>query len=626
MKSGIFLKAAARNKWILASLASALLVLGVDVSLHVNELRQHETILGVLIPGNSHESMLHLLLAFMFISFSILAYISGKKLESNDRKLINAGKEWESTFDAIPDCVAIIDANYKILRVNNAMAQRLGLDRDRIIGSICYEQMHGTSAPHSSCPHSKLLADDREHTAEIYEERLGGYYEVSVSPLRDHKGCLIGCTHVARNISSQKQAEQTLRSNNAELERQLRFTKTLLKAEPIAVFFKDAKGRYLGCNEEFSKIAGITPEDIVGKTVFDLWSPDLAEVYHRQDEELLKYPGHQVYEFQIKNARGEMLDVIFNKDVFQDENGNTGGIIGTFLDISGRKRAEAKIRNINEELEQRVAQRTGELLTVNATLEREISERVHAEETLRNYTSRLRTLSARLMEARESERRHIAHELHDEIGQSLTSTKLSLDRIRRNAGDPAVVSGLSAVQEELNGLMASVRDLSLNLRPSLLDTLGLLPTLQWHFKRFTLQTGISVDFSHASGIPRMPPDIETVFYRIAQEALTNAARHAAVGSVQVSMAVNDRKVRLTIEDKGAGFDLSEALENGRTMGLSGMRERVDDLGGSFTVRSSRGHGTVLTITLPLLCPLGDAGHQRASDREAQSAKNMENMP
>ena len=613
------MKAAAKNNWIFASLASAVLFLSIDVCLHVDLLRPD------VLRGDIHESMLHLLLVFLFVSFSGLAYISQKKLETKDRELITAGREWESTFDAIPDSVAIIDAGYRILRVNNAMAQRLGLERDRLIGTICYEQIHGTPVPHSCCPHSKLLADGREHTAEIYEARLGGYYEVTVSPLRDQKGCLIGCTHVARNITAMKQAEKTLRAGNAELERQLRFTNTLLRAAPMAVFFKDAKGRYLGCNEEFSKIAGFTPEDIVGKTVFDLWAPELAEIYHRQDEELLKHPGHQVYEFQIKNARGEMLDVIFNKDVFQDEHGNTGGIVGTFLDISGRKRAEARIRNLNEELEERVAQRTVELRTVNAALEREISDRVNAEEMLWNYTNRLRTLSARLMEARESERRHIAHELHDEVGQSLTSVKLSLDRIRRNAGDPAVVSGLSAVQEELNGLMEIVRDLSLNLRPSHLDTLGLLPTLQWHFKRYTGQTGIAVDFARDSGIRRLPADIETVLYRIVQEALTNAARHAAVESVQVRMDMSDREVRLTIEDKGAGFDVNAALEQGRTMGLSGMRERVDDLGGSLTVRSSRGQGTVLTIALPFLCPLTDSGN-RGGPKRAQSSEKKENIP
>ena len=257
------------------------------------------------------------------------------------------------------------------------------------------------------------------------------------------------------------------------------------------------------------------------------------------------------------------------------------------------------------------------LEAVNTALKREISERARAEELLRNYTNRLRTLSARLMEARESERRHIAHELHDEIGQLLTGVKLSLDSIRRRADEP-MAAGLSDVQEELNRLMERVRDLSLNLRPSLLDTLGLLPTLQWHFKRYTEQTGIAVDFSHDGESRRMPIEIETVLYRVVQEALTNVARHAAVDTVGVGMAMNDREATVTIADRGAGFDVNDALEKGRTMGLSGMRERVDDLGGTLTIQSAPSSGTRLTIVLPVLSPLSGERKPGANQVRAKS--------
>jgi len=237
---------------------------------------------------------------------------------------------------------------------------------------------------------------------------------------------------------------------------------------------------------------------------------------------------------------------------------------------------------------------------------RDITERKKAEEMLRNYAHRLRTLSSRLMEARESERRHIAHELHDEIGQSLTVVKLSLDAIRRNAND-ATASRLLGVQEELNELMVRVRDLSLNLRPALLDTLGLLPTLQWHFKRFTEQTEIQVNFVHDCEGRRFSTEIETGLFRIIQESLTNVARHAGVAAVSVSLATTDRAIVAVIEDIGAGFQLKDVMEKGRTMGLAGLYERVDDLGGTLTILSHPGAGTHMTVSIPLAngLPVGE---------------------
>lgn len=232
------------------------------------------------------------------------------------------------------------------------------------------------------------------------------------------------------------------------------------------------------------------------------------------------------------------------------------------------------------------------------SIERDITERKEAEKMLRSYANRLRALSSRLMEARESERRYIAHELHDEIGQSLTAAKLSLDAVRRYADNDTAIR-LLGVQQELNELMVRVRDLSLNLRPSLLDTLGLLPTLQWHFKRFTDQTGIRIAFDYDCEDRRFSMEIETGLYRIIQESLTNIARHAGVQSANVSLSATDRAIVAVIVDKGAGFQLESALESGRSMGLDGMYERVDDLGGTLTIHSQPGAGTQLSVSIPL---------------------------
>jgi signal transduction histidine kinase len=191
----------------------------------------------------------------------------------------------------------------------------------------------------------------------------------------------------------------------------------------------------------------------------------------------------------------------------------------------------------------------------------------------------------------------VAYELHDQIGQSLTSLKLMISR----AGlSPSLESSsiLSAAQIELSELMRQVREMSLNLRPSMLDDLGLLPTLLWHIERYITQTRVKVAFKH-SGLDRsFSPDINITVYRIIQEALTNIVRHAKVNEASVDIWTADKTIYLVIEDLGSGFN-SASLPIGTSAGLSGMRERALLLGGIFKIESSPDKGTRLTAEIPL---------------------------
>ncbi len=213
--------------------------------------------------------------------------------------------------------------------------------------------------------------------------------------------------------------------------------------------------------------------------------------------------------------------------------------------------------------------------------------------------AQMMALSLKLVDVQEAERRYIARELHDEIGQELTGLKLALEMNALKKGD-----GLTPETEQarsvVNRLMGLVRELSLKLRPAMLDDLGLLPTLLWHFERFTNQTNVHVAFKR-NGIngTRFPLQLETAIYRIVQEALTNVARHAKVSEVIVRLWSDDRMVGTQIEDFGIGFDAESVLHGRRTNGLDGMRERVMLLGGSFAVESSPGVGTRLTAELPI---------------------------
>ena len=264
------------------------------------------------------------------------------------------------------------------------------------------------------------------------------------------------------------------------------------------------------------------------------------------------------------------------------------------------QRAEAALREANISLERRVAERTVELTRANAALQEEVAVRRQAEEALRCSAERLRALSLRLVEVQETERRFVARELHDEIGQVLTGLKLSLEIHAL----PQAPEGLRGVLGEALGLIADltgrVRQISLNLRPQMLDDLGLLTALSWHLKRYTEQTNIRVHFKHSPLPERLPSLLETAVFRLTQEALTNVARHARVDEATVRLLVDEESVTIQIEDRGAGFDPQQALAAAASTGLSGMRERAELLGGEFTLESAPGNGTRLTVALPRL--------------------------
>jgi signal transduction histidine kinase len=225
---------------------------------------------------------------------------------------------------------------------------------------------------------------------------------------------------------------------------------------------------------------------------------------------------------------------------------------------------------------------------------RDITRRKQSDAALRESAERLKILSRRLIEVQEAERRSLALELHDEIGQILTGLKLSLEMSARLPADEAQAS-IAQAQTLVNELMARARKMSLDLRPATLDHLGLLSALLGHIKQYGEQTHVRVQFKH-SGLEgqRFPAEIETASYRIVQEALTNVARHAESVEAAVLVWADRQSLTIQIEDRGKGFDTEAALAADNTSGLAGMRERAALLGGHFTVESRPGAGTRLT--------------------------------
>jgi PAS domain S-box-containing protein len=216
-------------------------------------------------------------------------------------------------------------------------------------------------------------------------------------------------------------------------------------------------------------------------------------------------------------------------------------------------------------------------------------------EGARDARLRLESVSVRLVDVQESERRRIARELHDEIGQALTGLKLQLEMATAAAEAP---EGLRSAHSIAQRLIEQVRDLSLDLRPAMLDDLGLVPALLWHIERYTARTGVRIKLVHEGPGDRMAANVETAAYRIVQEALTNVARHARIHEATVRVRRTTDGIELEISDRGAGFDPSITDLNVST-GISSMRERTTLLGGAFHVSSAPGTGTTIRASLPL---------------------------
>ena len=211
----------------------------------------------------------------------------------------------------------------------------------------------------------------------------------------------------------------------------------------------------------------------------------------------------------------------------------------------------------------------------------------------------LRHLSASLQAVREEEKARIARELHDELGQALTGLKMDLALLVTQLApeQQGAIDQANAMKTLIESTVASVRRIATELRPLMLDDLGLVSTIEWLVNDFSRRTGIAVDLTLPEAEFEVDPGLSTALFRVLQESLTNVARHAGADHVRVTLAGTGRDVRLTVDDDGKGIDA--ALEGvSKTYGLLGMRERASILGGELTVHSNPGAGTSIVMIVP----------------------------
>ena len=252
------------------------------------------------------------------------------------------------------------------------------------------------------------------------------------------------------------------------------------------------------------------------------------------------------------------------------------------------------------DLEARLVQLIGQLLAANASLESEIADRKRTEDEFRRSSEQLRELSARLQFVREEERTRIARTIHDELGQTLSGLKMDVAWLQRHLDQPqpALLAKTQAMSDLIDATIQTVRQISTELRPGILDDLGLAATIEWQLQEFQSRTGIEGKLISVPETSTLDADGATTVFRILQEILTNVARHAQATQVEVSLEETAAFLTLQVQDNGRGMTANE-IHSPKSIGLLGIQERARLRAGEVHFQGTPGQGTTVTVRLPL---------------------------
>ena len=491
------------------------------------------------------------------------------KQEIEERKRAEAElkrtKEYlENVIDNSVDAIGIVDRHGRFILWNRRAEEIYGYLFHELAGKTAFDLYVDPQELKKML--TKLRREGVVREYEIDMKKKDGNIvpmDISISLLKDDQGATIGSVCVARDLSERKKAETALKKAQEELslyskdlERQVkqrtREISGILRYTPAVVYIKDKGGRYRLVNSRFEELFRIRNEEIRGKSDYDIFPREVADQFRASDLQVLSEGRPRQVEEPIPQEDGVHTYLMVKFPIYDDQ-GVANGLCGIATDITELKKAQ----------------------------------------------DQLRRLSGSIMARQEKERTAIARELHDELGQVLTALRMDAVWLAEHlkGKEPKAADRSLKMRELIDKTIDEVRGLATRLRPGVLDHLGLIDALEWYASEFRRRTGIACIFKPFN-VQRVDDIVATAAYRIAQEALTNVARHSFATQVQITLKEEKGILTLAVVDNGRGFNIRK-IEESECLGLAGMRERAGLIGGTLEIQSKPQKGTQVYFKLPL---------------------------
>jgi PAS domain S-box-containing protein len=424
---------------------------------------------------------------------------------------------------------------------------------------------------------NELLRSAREGLEERVAERTGDLSRANVA--------------LQTEITERKQAEEALRKSEARYRSYIEVTEQL-------GWTTNANGEVVEDIPSWRTFTGQSEEEVKGWGWSHALHPeDLGHTARVWRDAVAAKSNYEV-EYRIRRDDGVYRHFLARGVPVLKEDGNVREWVGTCVDITERKQAEEALRKAHDELEARVQERTSALSEAVQRLRAEIIQRKRLEETLRESETQVRFFASQCLTVQETERKRIAGELHDSIVASLAAVRFRIEKIAENMNRGlSTPESLQDVDSRVNEIAKEVRRIMADLRPSILDDLGIIAAIHWFCREYMKSySHISVETQIGISEHEVPDSLKTPVFRISQEAMNNVAKYSKASLVNISLQKSDDKIELIVQDNGQGFDLDTVRKG---LGLSTMKERAQLSGGSFDLRSVIGKGTIIRVSWPI---------------------------
>ena len=448
------------------------------------------------------------------------------------------------------------DAAGKTIYVNETWLEYTGLSYSEAMGDGWHKVVHPDDKELQLKQWEEKSKNGLESSSEfrlIDKKRKIRWVISKATPIFHNGGQLSGYIGTLSDMTANKKAAELLSERENHL-------KTILNTEPECIKQMNKKCELIDMNPAG---LGMIEADNLGQVI----GKPLSEIVNKNYRKAFKELNNHVFngnagtlEFEITGLKGTRRWLETHAVPLKDNNGNIVSSLGITRDITVRKKAEEEIKNTTEQL---------------------------------------RLLTAHQQNIREEERAHIAREIHDELGQQLTVMKMDVSWLNKKfaSTDEEVAKKTQELAKILDETVKTVRRIASELRPSLLDDLGLAAAIEWLLSEFEKRSGIKTEFKDIDTVLSLPDTLKTGLFRIVQESLTNVARYAQASKVIITITQKEKQLILTIKDNGVGFD-KEKIAAKKTLGILGMKERTMMMGGIYEIISVPGKGTTVTVNVP----------------------------